>query len=108
MARKTESAGGGKGAKSHPFPIDPPPAFGFNYLALSLADAFQGPGAVFLLQAHLVPGTGGAGVGAEPAAQDLGEAVSVVAWEVDDVQGGLHELGFVGDAFDLEGGLAQG
>ena len=48
------------------------------------------------------------GVWAEPGAQDLGEAVSVVAWGVDDVQGDRHELGFVGDAFDLEGCVAGG
>jgi hypothetical protein len=76
-------------------------------LAVTLAEGAKGPGAVLLLQGGFMAGAGGAGVWAEPTAQDLWKAVSGLAWGVDYVQGDLDEIGFVGGAVDLEGRRSQ-
>jgi hypothetical protein len=66
------------------------------------------PTFVPLLQGDLVAGAGESGVGAQPASEDLGEAVAVVAGEADDVEGDFDEVGFVGGAVDLHRGGARG
>ncbi len=66
------------------------------------------PAVVAWFQHDLVADAGEAGVGAEPAPEDLGEAVAVLAREAGDVDGHLHEVGLVVGPVDFRRGGARG
>ena len=55
-----------------------------------------------------MPGPGQSCLGTEPAAQDAGETILLVAWLADDVEGDLDEVRLVAAAVDFEGRWAGG